>query len=75
MQTKNLTPIKAIRAKCLDCSASVSGEVKNCHIKDCPLWPYRLGKNPNRTGRKMTEEQRLAAAENLRLAREAKESK
>ena len=41
-----LTPIKAIRAKCLDCSCGMAKEVRLCPIKDCPLWPYRMGKRP-----------------------------
>jgi hypothetical protein len=40
----NLTPLKAIRIKCLECCCDSSHEVKNCHITDCPLWPYRLGR-------------------------------
>lgn len=47
---KRLTPIKAIRAKCLDCSGGQPSEVRNCLIEDCPLFPYRFGKNPNRKG-------------------------
>jgi hypothetical protein len=34
--------IKAIRAKCLECSGGQRKEVKLCPIKSCPLWPYRL---------------------------------
>lgn len=45
-----LTPIKAIRAKCLDCSCWQPSEVRNCTAVDCPLHPFRLGKNPNRAG-------------------------
>ena len=45
-----LTPVKAIRAKCIDCCGGSSFEVKECPIKDCSLYPYRLGKNPNRAG-------------------------
>jgi len=45
---KKLTPIKAIRAKCLDCVCFQLKEVKLCPSDDCPLWPYRMGKNPNR---------------------------
>jgi len=45
-----LTPVKSIRARCLDCSSS-NPEVKNCKFKDCPLHPYRMGKNPNMKGR------------------------
>lgn len=41
-----LTPIKAMRAKCMDCSCGMAKEVKMCPIKDCPLWPYRMGKRP-----------------------------
>ena len=47
---KDLTPLKAIRKNCLECSSGSSNEVKNCIITDCPLYPYRLGKNPKRKG-------------------------
>ena len=43
---KNLTPIKAIRKRCLDCSGFSPKEVANCEEKDCPLWEYRFGKRP-----------------------------
>ena len=41
-----LTPLKAIRAKCLDCSNDQRKEVKECPITKCPIWPYRMGKRP-----------------------------
>jgi hypothetical protein len=43
---KRLTPIKAIRAKCLDCSCDSFSEVKLCPDKECALYPYRMGKRP-----------------------------
>jgi hypothetical protein len=46
---KKLTPIRAIRFKCLDCY-STAKMVKECQEKDCPLYPYRLGHNPMRKG-------------------------
>ena len=46
----NLTPIKAIRAKCLECSGNQPSEVRSCLIHECALFNYRLGKNPNRKG-------------------------
>lgn len=46
-EEKHLTPIKAIRAKCLDCCCGSSNEVKLCTAEKCALWPYRFGKNPN----------------------------
>lgn len=41
-----LTPMKAIRAKCLDCCAGSQAEVRLCPMLDCPLWPYRKGHRP-----------------------------
>lgn len=61
-------PVKAIRAKCLDCCCAQANEVKLCPVENCPLWPFRFGKNPYRT-RNLTPEQREAAAERLKQAR------
>lgn len=47
---KTLTPVKAIRAKCLDCSNYQPKEVRECIMTECPLYPYRMGKNPRRSG-------------------------
>ena len=44
------TPLKAIRAKCLDCSGGSYAGIRDCPMTDCPLWPYRMGHNPNRAG-------------------------
>ena len=54
-----LTPIKAIRAKCLDCCCGSAREVELCPILDCSLYPYRFGKNPNI---KLSDEQRARRA-------------
>ena len=45
-----MTPLKSIRAKCLDCCCGQYKEVEFCPCADCPLYPYRFGKNPNRAG-------------------------
>jgi hypothetical protein len=49
---KRLTPIKAIRKKCLGCSENLD-EIRNCPcsesdgaIEKCFLYPYRMGKRP-----------------------------
>lgn len=68
------SPIKAIRAKCLDCCCDQKEEVKLCPATACPLYPFRLGKNPFRK-REMSEEQRKAAAERLAKARENRKAK
>jgi hypothetical protein len=38
--------LKAIRAKCLDCSGGSPSEVADCLVKSCALYPLRIGKNP-----------------------------
>lgn len=45
-----LSPLKAIRQKCLDCMCNQPAEVRLCPCDDCPLYPYRMGHNPNRKG-------------------------
>ena len=37
-----ITPLHAVRLRCLDCSGYIPSEVKNCPIKDCLLHPYRM---------------------------------
>lgn len=46
MEKKMNTPHKSIRARCMDCVAGYHGEIRNCDIDDCPLWPYRMGEKP-----------------------------
>ena len=46
IKNKVRTPIKAIRAKCLDCCCNQVKEVKLCASLTCPLWPYRMGHRP-----------------------------
>lgn len=65
---KNLTPLKAIRTKCLDCCCFQPLEVRLCTAENCPLFPYRMGKRPS-TGNKPinesnTEKTAPTAAEN-----------
>jgi len=41
-----MSPMEAIRAKCLDCCAGSAHDVRCCTAMACPSWPFRLGKNP-----------------------------
>lgn len=66
-------PVKVIRLKCLDCCCGSSDEVKVCPCEDCPLWPFRFGKNPYRHKTEMTEEQKEAKRQALAKAREARD--
>lgn len=38
-----IRPLKAIRAKCLDCCGGSAKEVRLCTAKDCLLYLYRFG--------------------------------
>ena len=71
---KKITPIRAIRLKCLDCCNGSQTEVKLCPITDCPLYAYRLGKDPARRGithkgsfRKKTTVQSVSSGQEMAL--------
>lgn len=65
-------PVKAIRAFCLECAGESPIDVKECTAPDCPLYPFRFGKNPYRKKREQayTEEERAAISKRLAEARE-----
>lgn len=72
---KEITPMKAIRQKCLDCSCGSNEEVKNCLAKKCPLYQFRFGykldENGNRKkSRTITQEhlEKLKAGRNKNLS-------
>jgi hypothetical protein len=46
---KNLTTLKAIRSKCIDCSGHELKEVRSCRFDDCPLFSLRMGKGSRST--------------------------
>lgn len=55
MDIKN--PVKAIRAKCLDCCCNNRKEVELCTCEKCSLHPFRFGKDPYKKKREYTEEE------------------
>ena len=44
-----MSPLKALRLRCIDCCAGSSLEVRLCTAVGCPAWPFRMGKNPWRS--------------------------
>lgn len=62
-EARKITPLRAIRARCLECSGGSTAEVRECVIPSCPLYPFRMGKNPNIV---LSDEQRAARAERVR---------
>ena len=50
MNGRYLSPVKTMRKYCLTrCEEGVK-RVRLCEDTECPLHPYRLGRQPNRTG-------------------------
>lgn len=47
---ERMTPLKAMRGKCLDCCAGSGYEVAHCCIENCPLFSYRFGRRPGSDG-------------------------
>src|SRR6478752_4070264 len=64
-------PLKALRLRCLDCCCGSAPEVRKCTAVACPSWPFRMGTNPFREKRVLSEDQRRAAVENFARLREA----
>lgn len=65
-----ISPLKAIRLKCLDCCCGSSKMIQTCGITDCSLWTFRSGKT-GRIGKKsiLTEEQRRELGQRLKTIR------
>ena len=43
---KPMSPMQAIRRKCLDCSGGQIVEIRLCEAVTCSLWPFRAGRHP-----------------------------
>jgi hypothetical protein len=69
---KQKSPVKAIREFCIECMGgrgtgqNYSKLITECSSSDCPLYDFRLGKNPFHT-QNLSEEERKRRAD---IARE-----
>lgn len=43
---ERMSPMKAIRTKCLDCCCGQPSEIRACQSVKCALWPFRAGQHP-----------------------------
>ena len=50
MRNKPTTPVRSIRAKCLECAGGRPSLVRNCESPECALFVFRMGRNPQRRG-------------------------
>jgi hypothetical protein len=41
-----MSPLKALRLRCIDCYGGSLKSVRGCTSTDCPSWPFRMGRNP-----------------------------
>ena len=69
-----MTRRQAIKAKCMECCNGQRSAVEDCQcgverpcgngtpLPACALWPFRLGKNPFRPARVVSDAQRAAGA-------------
>ncbi|MGS4948132.1 hypothetical protein ACVDG3_21920 [Meridianimarinicoccus sp. RP-17] len=72
-----VSPLRALRLKCLDCCNGLAREVRLCTAVDCPSWPFRMGKNPWRrplTGEERAERQARFAGKTAAAQLEAQNS-
>lgn len=64
------SPLQAIKLHCWDCCGGSSDEVKKCTCKDtCVLWSFRLGKNPFKQKRVLSEEEKNTLIKRLQNTR------
>ncbi|MGL4415249.1 hypothetical protein [Roseinatronobacter monicus] len=56
-----VSPLRALRLKCLDYCNDSAQEVPLCTAVDCPSWPFRMGRNPWRDPLGDAERARRAA--------------
>ena len=56
-----MSPLKALRMRCIDCCAGSSLEVRLCTAVNCPSWSFRMGRNPWRAP--VSEERRQLGRE------------
>jgi hypothetical protein len=56
-----MSPLKALRLRCIDCYGGCLKSVRGCTSTDCPSWPFRMGRNPWRAP--VSEERRQLGRE------------
>lgn len=61
--------LQAIRERCVDCCAGSTQEVRYCVAVACAAWPFRMGTDPWRAKKQLTEEQRAALRDRLAASR------
>lgn len=64
--------LQALRERCIDCSGGSSQKVRFCTAVACSAWPFRMGTDPWRAKREMSDEQKAVLRQRLEAGRLAK---
>ena len=52
---KKMPLMSLVRKTCIDCTAGSYSTIRNCEMTSCMFWPYRIGTNPFRKGRELSD--------------------
>ena len=55
---KPTNPVKVIRLFCKECMCGSSAEIANCTAPKCPLYDWRMGTNPYRKKRILSDDEK-----------------
>lgn len=64
--------LQALRERCVDCCGGSVFEVRACVAVACPSWPFRMGTDPWREKRVMSDDQKAVLRDRLAKSRAAK---
>ena len=68
MSTSKSDLLRIIRRYCLNCAGGQAKEVRLCRSEDCPLWLFRMGKDPYKTPKQLSAAQRENLAKGRMIA-------
>lgn len=51
------SPLRAIRAKCVDCCCGQAKEIRLCTATSCPLYDFRFGHRPKDSTKEEAEDE------------------
>ena len=67
---ERMSPLKALRLRCIDCCAGSAYQVRRCTAVTCPSWPFRMGNSPWREKKVLSDEERAAVSQRMQALRQ-----
>lgn len=65
-EKQRISSLRAVRRFCLHCVGGSAKLVRECESFDCPLHPFRMGKDPYRKRVQLTAEQKEERVKRLK---------